>query len=113
MKAIPFKGQNKILGENVEGITPLPIFVDNNNERLPVVTCWEFDDPKERKKFLRTGKLFITCVTDGNGLSPMYISSTNPIIKKPVTKEEKKEIKKNALKMVSNQMSKKEDEKIN
>ena len=105
MKAVQFKGQNKVLGEGEEGITPLPIFVDQTNEKFPVVTCWQFENKKERNKFLRTGKIYITQGTYGKELNPMSISANNPIVRAPITKEEKEEIKKNALEIFNSQKS--------
>lgn len=103
MKAVEFKDQNKVLGEGDENVLDLPAFIGTvTNGVLPVVTCWEFKDIKERKKFLRTGKIFIVQMTDGNGLNPLSISPINPIIKKKLTKAERDQAKKDAKEMMKN-----------
>ncbi len=88
MKPIKFTESNRIYAENQEDYLPLPAFVDPNDERGSVISCWKLS-LKERIILLFTGKLWVALLMFGQPLSPSYftVKKSDVIIK---TKDEHK-----------------------
>jgi hypothetical protein len=78
MKPIKFVGSNITFGEGQEEYQPLPAFVEPQNPQKPVVTCWEMSE-EERKIFLQTGRIYLTQLTFGLPLQPVFLSIQNPV----------------------------------
>jgi hypothetical protein len=54
MKPVPFHEQNCVIGENQQGVAPLPAFADGQH----VVSCWELS-PEEKRQVLLTGRIYV------------------------------------------------------
>lgn len=77
MKPVKFKESNITLGEGQDEYNNLPAFFDPSDRACPFVACWKMDI-KERKEFLKTGKIWITQLTMGNKFAPMQVGVFKP-----------------------------------
>lgn len=76
-KPIRFPQTNIIFGQNQEGVKPLPAHIENVAHR-PVHTLWELDDD-EIEEIVRTRQIWVTVLTYGEPLQPLYIGGGCPL----------------------------------
>ena len=74
VKPIKFKESNAIIGKDQPEYKPLPAFVHGGE----VITCWRLS-MYERLKALVTGKVWLSVLTHGQNLQPLFMCVT-PLI---------------------------------
>lgn len=72
MKPVKFDGHNVVIAEGQPEYQPLPACVGDTPE-VPVITCWELDH-EELQHLKKTGKLWLSQLTFGGPLQPIYPS---------------------------------------
>ena len=77
MKAIEFKEVNVRIAENQPQYETPPVFLNTNDETIPVTMCFELDDD-EKKQVLETGKIWLTVLTFGLPFHPIGMSCLKP-----------------------------------
>lgn len=82
MEPIKFDGVNVVFGKNQLEYAPLPAERVGNPETGQIITCWELS-ADELKKVQETGKIYVSLLTFGRPLSPMFISVDKPDVYDP------------------------------
>lgn len=59
-----------ILGENQDGVLPLPAFIDKTN----VVCCFELDE-EERKRIAETGEIWVSLLHHNYTINPIFLTT--------------------------------------
>jgi len=70
MKPIEFPEQNTVFAKDQPEYQPLPALVDKQQ----VISCWELSDD-EIKTILETKKIWLSLMTYGYPLQPIYITT--------------------------------------
>lgn len=65
-----FKEQTNILGENQQGVQPLPVFIDLKNPNTPMTSVWELGD-EELAWINQTREIWLQQYTVGNLFQPI------------------------------------------
>jgi hypothetical protein len=76
-KPVRFPQVNVVFGKNQEGVKPLPAHMENVAHG-PVHTLWELDDD-EIEEITRTRQVWVTVLTHGQPLQPLYIGGGCPL----------------------------------
>lgn len=71
MEAVPFTGQNTEIAKEQPQYKTLPAFVDQESG---TVTCCMKLTPEEIEKVSRTGKIWVSVLTFGNPLQPLFMT---------------------------------------
>jgi len=77
MEPIEFEGANVVYGAKQEEYKPLPAEKRGNPEMGEVLTCWKLT-PEELKAIKKTGQIWLSCLTFGQPLQPVYLSVEKP-----------------------------------
>ena len=86
MKSIKFKEANIVLAEDQEQYETIHAYAAGTKEGH-IVTCWKLS-AWERFKLLITGKLWMTMLTFGEPMNPIYMTVTK---KEVLTNKEEKD----------------------
>ena len=74
MRPIEFEECNVIFGASQPEFQALPAFKDNSHPQgTTVVHCWKLS-PEEIAKISVTGELWVSVLTFGNPLQPIYLT---------------------------------------
>ena len=82
MKPINFDVANVVYGENQPEYIPLPAERVGKPETGQINTCWELS-PDELKQIQETGKIWVSLLTFGLPLQPVFISVDKPDVYDP------------------------------
>lgn len=73
MKAVPFKNQNRVFGENQPQYIPLP--VNESKDGYRVISCWKMTF-KDRLRALFTGRVYVASLTYRSPLQPLNVDTS-------------------------------------
>ena len=82
MRPLKFKGCNIVYGATQKEYQPLPAERRGMVETGEILTCWELS-PEELKQVQETGKIWLSVLTFGQPLQPVYLATEKPPIFDP------------------------------
>jgi len=82
MQPLIFDTMNGVFGANQKEYQPLPAEVRGKKSTGEVLTCWEFS-PEELKIVQETGRIWLSVLTYGHPLQPLFLSTTKPEVYDP------------------------------
>lgn len=82
MKPINFPGANVVFGAEQPEYQPLPAERVGKAQTGQINTCWEFT-PDEIKKVQETGQIYVSLLTFGQPLQPVWVSVEKPDVYDP------------------------------
>ena len=82
MKPINFPGANVVFGADQPEYQPLPAERVGKAQTGQINTCWELT-PDEIKKVQETGQIYVSLLTFGQPLQPVWVSVEKPDVYDP------------------------------
>ena len=81
MEPVNFEAANVVFGANQTEYKPLPAEY-RGGKSGEILTCWELS-PDELKRVQETGKIWLSVLTFGQPLQPVYLATEKPPIFDP------------------------------
>lgn len=81
MQPIRFPESNIVFGEGQEEYQPLPAFVDPEDPRREVISCWRLGW-RERLRLLVTGRVWLRQLTFRSPLQPQVAQVDYPFVRR-------------------------------